>query len=55
MPAPLIYIAGALAFGYLFDKAGDAAEGSAKLAKWGAIGGGVYVSYLALKAGGAIK
>ncbi len=55
MAAPLIWIGGALALGYVLDKTGDAAEGSAKLAKWATIGGGVYVSYAALKSYGALK
>jgi len=55
MVAPVLWIGGLLAGGYMLGKAGDAAEGTAKLAKWGAIGGTVYVSYLALKSSGAIK
>lgn len=55
MPPVLIWFGGALALGYVLDKTGEAAEGSAKLAKWGTIGGGVYVSYAALKSFGVLK
>ncbi|MDX8353661.1 hypothetical protein [Cognatiyoonia sp. IB215182] len=41
--------------GYAASKAGDAAESTTELVKWATIAGGVYVSYRALQASGAIK
>lgn len=59
MPAPLIWagigIVTLLAGGWAANQADDALEDGAKLVKWAAIGGGLYVSYKALKAAGAIK
>lgn len=55
MVHPVLIIGGIAVAGWAFDKFGDAAEGSAKLTKWATIGGGVYVSFQALKATGAIK
>lgn len=37
------------------DEAGDAAEKTAKLVKWSAVAGGVYVTWRAAKTGGLIK
>ena len=57
MPVPLI-VWGVIALGaggYALGQTADAAEQTAKLAKWGAVAGGVYVSYKALQAAGAIK
>ena len=60
MPIPLI-IWGALAVGGLLaaneviDSTGETAEKSTKLVKWVVIGGGVYVSYKALKSAGVLK
>ena len=51
----LLWIGGAFAVGYVLDKAGDAAEGSANLAKWGAVAGGVYVAYQIAKAQGVAR
>lgn len=56
---PIIYgvlvVGGLFGIGYAADKAGEAAEGSAKLAKWAAIGGAVYLAYRGAKAGGYLK
>ena len=57
MPIPLI-VWGVIALGaggYAMSQTADAAEQSAKLARWVAIGGGLYVSYRALQATGALK
>ena len=57
--APLIWIGAGIAVlvagGYALDEAGDAAESGAKLAKWAVIGGGLYVSYTAMKSAGVLK
>lgn len=57
MPVPLIVwgIIGLGAGGYALSKAGEAADSGADLAKWAAVAGGVYVSYRALQAAGAVK
>lgn len=59
MVAPIIWgglaLAGIAGTGWALSEAGDAAESGAKLARWVAVGGGVYVSYRALKATGALK
>lgn len=60
MPIPLIAwagvaIAGLYVAGDAAKKAGEAAEGASSLAKWATIGGGLYVSYAALRASGALK
>ena len=52
---PLLWVAGGGLFVWGISETGDAAEQAAKLAKWAAIGGGVYVSYKALQAAGAVK
>ena len=55
MPAPLIWIAGlALTAWGLREGKGMFVEAN-KAAKYAAIGGGLYVSYTALKATGALK
>ncbi|SFN45736.1 hypothetical protein SAMN05216224_105300 [Thioclava dalianensis] len=51
----VLAVAGAWGVGYAADKAGDAAGQGAKLAKWGAVAGGVYLGYRAAKAGGYLK
>lgn len=59
MAAPLVW--GAIVLGGLWlgkealNEAGEAAGQGAKLAKWAAIGGGLYVSYAALKSSGVLK
>ncbi|WP_065331402.1 hypothetical protein [Tritonibacter mobilis] len=59
MVAPIIW--GGIALGGLFlggraiSEAGEAAESAAKLAKWTAAAGALYVSYRALQASGALK
>lgn len=50
-----IGIGGLLAGGYAADKLGDAAEGTAKLAKWGAVAGAVYMGYRLAKSGGYLR
>lgn len=50
-----VAIAGAAAGGFLFNEAGDAADSATRLVKWGTVAGGLYVSYRALKASGALK
>lgn len=59
MVAPIIWgglaVAGVLGAGWAANEAGDAAESGAKLAKWVTVAGGLYVSYRALKASGALK
>lgn len=52
---PIFWIGLLVGGGYAASKTGEAMEGSAKLVKWGAAAGTVYVSYQALKAAGAIK
>lgn len=51
----LLWIGGAAAVGYLIKQTGDAAEGTANLAKWGAVAGSVYVGYRVLQAQGVAK
>lgn len=59
MPAPLIW--GALALGGIFGagwaarETGEAMDSATRLAKWAVVGGGLYVSYRALKTAGALK
>lgn len=59
MVLPIVWagvaVGGLLATAWVADETGDALEAAAKLAKWGAVVGGVYVSYAALKSAGAIK
>jgi hypothetical protein len=56
MPLPLLaWGAIAVGVGWITDNAADAAGDGAKIVKWGVIGGGLYVSYRALKSAGAIK
>jgi hypothetical protein len=59
MVAPLIWAGVALGGLYLGGKAlnevGEAADKTARLAKWSTAGGALYVSYLALKSGGVLK
>ena len=59
MVAPLIWAGVALGGLFLGGKAlqdaGQAAESTAKLAKWATAGGALYVSFRALKAGGVLK
>lgn len=52
---PLFWIGAAAATGYALDRAGNAGEGAAEALKWGAVAGGVYVSWRALQAGGVLK
>lgn len=55
---PLVYIgsaiAGILGAGWALGQASDAMDNSAKLAKWGAVAGSVYLAYAAAKKTGAI-
>ena len=51
----LLVIGGVAAAGYLLDRAGDAAEDTAKLAKWATVAGGVYVGYRVLQAQGVAR
>lgn len=59
MVAPIIwggmFVAGVLGAGWAAKQGTDAIDAGARLAKWSAIGGGVYISYRALKASGALK
>lgn len=59
MPAPIVWgglvIAGLYGLGWAAKETGDAAESLSKLTKYGIVAGGLYVSYRALKAGGALK
>ena len=55
-PLIILGIIGGLgAGGYAMSQTADAAEASAKLVKWAAVAGGVYVSYRAMKTAGVIK
>lgn len=51
----IVGIAGLLAANEVVDSAGDAAAKSAGLAKWVAIGGGIYLGYGLAKKAGYIK
>lgn len=55
MVHPAWWIAGLAIGAFGLTKADDAAESGAKLAKWATIGGGLYVSYAALKSTGVLK
>jgi len=58
MPLIVWGVGGLLALagiGYAADKVGEAAEGTASLAKWGAVAGGVYVAYKVAQGRGLIK
>ena len=60
MVAPVIvwggmFIGGALASGWALEQGEEALDATARLAKWSAVGAGLYVSYRALKSAGAIK
>lgn len=52
-----LYVAGSAAkkVGQAADDSDEAIGNAATLAKWATIGGGLYVSYQALKATGALK
>lgn len=50
-----IAVGGLLGLGYTADKVGEASESTAKLAKWAAVAGGVYLAYSAAKSAGALK
>lgn len=52
---PLLWIGGTAVLGWAFGKADGATDSAKELTKWAVIGGGVYVSYRALQATGAIK
>lgn len=51
----IIVVGGLFGVGYAADKAEGAASAGAKLAKWGAVAGGVYLAYGVAKSGGLIK
>lgn len=51
----LLWIGGAAVVGWTLKKGGDAAEGAADLAKWGAVAGGVYAAYRIAQAQGWAK
>lgn len=63
MPVPLIplilgaaaFTAGATATGWAFKQIGIAADETTELTQWAIAGGGLYVSYRALQAGGVLK
>lgn len=60
MPLPaigwvILGIGGLAGAGWVARETGDAAEATTELVKWATIAGGVYVSYRALQAAGAIK
>ena len=59
MVAPIVWggiVLGGLIFGReIVKETGQALDASSDLVKWGAVAGGVYVSYRALQAGGVIK
>lgn len=58
MVAPIIWggmaIAGLAATAYAAREAGEAADSATRLVQWATVAGGLYVSYRALKASGAI-
>lgn len=51
----VVAVAGTWGVGYAAKETGDAAGQAAKLAKWGAVAGGLYLGYRAAKAGGYLK
>lgn len=51
----IVVVGGLLGAGWALDKADDAAGSAAKLAKWGAVAGGVYLAYKTSKTMGLIK
>lgn len=59
MPAPIIWagvaLAGVLGAGWAAREGGEAMDSAARLAKWGAVGGSLYLSYRAMKATGVLK
>lgn len=59
MVAPIVWaglgVAALWGYGYAADKTGEATQGAAQMAKWGAAAGGVYVSYRALKSTGVLS
>jgi|GEM_PF-2574294 len=59
MVAPIIWggvaLAGLWFGGRAINEAGDAAESTAKLAKWATAGGALYVSYQAMRSAGVLK
>lgn len=58
MVAPIIWggvaLAGIAASAWAAREAGDAADSATRLVQWGTVAGGLYVSYRALKASGAV-
>lgn len=60
MPVPFIFwagiaVVGVAATGWAAKEGGEAMDSAANLTKWGAIAGGVYVSYRAMKSTGVLK
>ena len=56
---PLIWagmgLAAIVGLGWTAKEGGEAMDSAANLTKWGAIAGGVYVSYRAMKSTGVLK
>lgn len=50
-----VIVAGIASTAWAADEIGDAAEKSERLVKWAVVGGGLYVSYRALRSTGVIK
>lgn len=59
MAAPIIWgvlvVGGIYGAGWASGRAGEALDSATRLTRWGVVGGGLYVSYQALKSAGAIK
>lgn len=59
MVAPIVWagvaLVGVVGAGWAAGKAEDALDATAQVAKWSAVGAGLYVSYKALQSAGALK
>jgi hypothetical protein len=55
MPPVILFIAGAAALGYLFDKGADAANATAGASKWAFAGGALFVAYKGAQTAGLIR
>lgn len=59
MAAPLIWggiaLAGIVGAGWASKETGEALDSATRLAKWGVVAGGMFISYRALQSAGALK
>lgn len=55
LPLIALAVAGVYGVGWAMKETGDTADSLTQLTKWGIVGGGLFVSYKALKSSGALK